>query len=82
MPEGVAVIALVLFLLRAKYGANPYIPMRLLHGRGFGVMHLLNFLFGAAAIGFGALIPLYAHDRFEIPVLESGTLLAARAVGR
>jgi EmrB/QacA subfamily drug resistance transporter len=81
IPEGVAVIGLVLFLLRARYADAPFIPIRLLHGRGFGVMNLINFLYGGAALGFGSLIPLYAQDRFDIPVLQAGTLLTARAVG-
>ena len=35
----------------------------------------------ATAPGFGALVPLYAEQRFGIASLEAGTLLAARAVG-
>ena len=44
-------------------------------------MNLLNFLYGAAALGFSALVPLYAEQRFGIASLEAGTLLTARAVG-
>jgi MFS family permease len=55
--------------------------MRLLHGRGFGVMNLINFFYGAAALGFGALVPLYAEERFNVPILQAGTLLTARALG-
>jgi EmrB/QacA subfamily drug resistance transporter len=80
-PEAIAVIALVLFLFRMKYAETPFISMRLLHGRGFGVMNLINFLYGGAALGFGALVPLYAQDRFHIPILQAGTLLTARAIG-
>ncbi|HMH59482.1 MAG TPA: MFS transporter [Galbitalea sp.] len=81
LPEGIAIAALVLFVLRMKYAESPFIPLRLLRGGGFGVMNLINFLYGAAALGFGALVPLYAQDRFGIPVLQAGTLLTARAVG-
>jgi EmrB/QacA subfamily drug resistance transporter len=81
IPEVIAVIALVLFVRHARYGKEPFIPARLLHGRGFGVMNLINFLYGAAALGFGALVPLYAEDRFGISVLGAGTLLTARAIG-
>jgi MFS family permease len=81
LPEAIAVVALVLFLIRTTYADAPFIPMRLLHGGGFGAMNLINFLYGAAALGFGALIPLYAQDRFGIPILGAGTLLTARAVG-
>jgi MFS family permease len=52
-----------------------------LRGRGFGVMNLINFLYGSAVMGFAALVPLYASERYGIATLESGTLLTARAVG-
>ncbi|MBO0811360.1 MAG: MFS transporter [Microlunatus sp.] len=81
IPELIAVGALVLFLRHASHGRAPFIPMNLLRGRGFGVMNLINFLQGAAAIGFGALVPLYAESRYGIPTLQAGTLLTARAVG-
>jgi MFS family permease len=44
-------------------------------------MNLINFLYGCAALGFGALVPLYAENRYGIPTLGAGTLLTARAVG-
>jgi EmrB/QacA subfamily drug resistance transporter len=81
VPEGVAVIALYLFLRHADRAPAAFIPMSLLRGRGFGVMNLINFLHGCTALGFGALVPLYALDRFGIPLLQAGTLLTARAVG-
>ncbi|MDQ1550634.1 MAG: hypothetical protein QOD50_56, partial [Actinomycetota bacterium] len=81
VPEGVAVIALVLFIRHSRTSEAPFIPMRLLHGRGFGVMNLINFFYGAAALGFGALVPLYAEERFNVPILQAGTLLTARALG-
>ena len=59
----------------------PFIPVRLLRGRGFGVMNAINLLFGAAVLGFGALVPLYAEARYGIQPLQAGTLLTARAVG-
>ena len=34
-----------------------------------------------AALGFGALVPLYAAERYGIKALDAGTLLTARAVG-
>jgi len=57
------------------------IPPKLLHGSGFAVMNIINFLYGSAAFGFAALVPLYATQRFGIRTLESGTLLSARAIG-
>ena len=44
-------------------------------------MNVLNLLFGGAAIGFGALVPLYAEERFALDPLAAGTLLTARGVG-
>ena len=81
LPEVLAAVSLALFVRHSRRATAPFIPARLLVGRGFGVMNLLNFLYGAAALGFGALVPLYAEQRFGIASLEAGTLLAARAVG-
>ena len=60
---------------------SPFISLRFLTGRGFGVMNLLNFLYGCAVLGFAPLVPLYAQERFGLPALAAGTLLTARAVG-
>ncbi|MFI5611667.1 MFS transporter [Amycolatopsis sp. NPDC051903] len=79
--EGIAVVALVCFVRHAKRHPAPFIPFELVRGRGFGVMNLINLCYGAAALGFGALVPLYAEDRFHIKSLEAGTLLTARAIG-
>jgi MFS family permease len=80
-PAAIAAVALWLFVRHSKRGKDPFIPITLLRGRGFGTMNLINFLYGCAALGFGALVPVYAHERFGIPVLGAGTLLTARAVG-
>jgi EmrB/QacA subfamily drug resistance transporter len=81
LAETVAVVALALFLRHIGRTPNPFITPDLLHGQGFGIMNLINFLFGATALGFGALVPLYAIERYKIAALSSGTLLSARAVG-
>jgi EmrB/QacA subfamily drug resistance transporter len=70
-----------LFMRHSKTYAAPFVPYQLLRGRGFGIMNLINYLYGAAALGFAALVPLYATDRYGISALASGTLLTARAVG-
>jgi MFS family permease len=57
------------------------VPLRLLAGREFAIMNAINFIMGAAILGFGALVPLYAEDRYRLPTLAAGTLLTARAVG-
>jgi EmrB/QacA subfamily drug resistance transporter len=71
----------VAFVRHSKRYPVPFVPYRLLRGRGFGIMNLINYLYGAAALGFAALVPLYAADRYGISALDSGTLLTARAVG-
>lgn len=80
-PEVAAACLLALFLRHTSRSESPFIPMRLLRGQGFAVMNTLNFLYGSAAFGFGALIPLYAINRFGVSLLNSGTLLTARGVG-
>jgi EmrB/QacA subfamily drug resistance transporter len=81
VPELAAVVFLGLFLRHTERAEQPFIPMRLLRGEGFAVMNFLNFVYGTSALGFGALVPLYAIDRFHLSRLDSGTLLTARAVG-
>jgi EmrB/QacA subfamily drug resistance transporter len=70
-----------LFVRHTVRARAPFIPIRLLRGRGFGAMNVLNLLFGGAAIGFGALVPLYAEKRFHLDPLEAGTVLTARGAG-
>jgi EmrB/QacA subfamily drug resistance transporter len=71
----------VAFVRHAKHANAPFIPLRLLTGKGFAVMNVINLSYGACAMGFGSLIPLYAQDRYHVAVLQSGTLLTARAIG-
>jgi EmrB/QacA subfamily drug resistance transporter len=70
-----------LFVRHTVRARAPFIPMRLLRGRGFGAMNVLNLLFGGAAIGFGALVPLYGEERFHLDPLAAGTVLTARGAG-
>jgi MFS family permease len=79
--EAVALAALAAFVRHSRHHPAPFVSYRLLRGRGFGVMNLINFVYGAAALGFAALVPLYAEDRYHIAALGAGTLLTARAVG-
>jgi EmrB/QacA subfamily drug resistance transporter len=79
--EAVAAVAAALFIRHARHDAAPFVPYRLLRGRGFGVMNLINLVYGAAALGLSALVPLYAQERYGIHPLGAGTLLTARAVG-
>jgi EmrB/QacA subfamily drug resistance transporter len=76
-----ALLFISLFLWHVRHTANPFISPRLLTGHGFGTLNLINLLFGATALGFSALVPLYAIDRYRISALDSGTLLTYRALG-
>ncbi|MPZ85023.1 MAG: MFS transporter [Actinophytocola sp.] len=81
VPELCAVAAAVFFVRHTMRHRAPFIPLAFLAGRGFGAMNVLNLLFGGAAIGFAALVPLYAEERFHLDPLAAGTLLTARAIG-
>lgn len=75
-----AVLA-VLFLRHAACSPSAFIPIRLLRGRTFGFMNLLNLVFGAAFLALGGLAPLYAENRYHVDPVSAGTLLTARAFG-
>jgi EmrB/QacA subfamily drug resistance transporter len=79
--EAAAAVMLILFLRHSRRDPAPFVPYRLLRGRGFGVINMINYVYGAAALGFSALVPLYAQERYGIGALAAGTLLTARAVG-
>jgi EmrB/QacA subfamily drug resistance transporter len=79
--ELLAVAGLTWFVRHAVRSPAPFISVRLLFGHGFGVMNLINFLHGVAALGIGATIPLFAMNRYHIDTLHAGTLLTARAIG-
>ncbi len=81
VPEFLAVAAAAAFVRHSARAQSPFISLRFLTGRGFGVMNLLNFLYGSAVLGFAPLVPLYAQDRYGLPALAAGTLLTARALG-
>jgi EmrB/QacA subfamily drug resistance transporter len=81
VPELLAVGFGVLFVRHAGRASAPFIPLRLLRGRGFGVMNVINLLYGSAALGIGTLVPLYAQQRYGMPTLAASVLLTARAVG-
>jgi len=76
---GVALLAA--FVSHASRHPAPLVPLRLLTGRGFAVTNLINFCFGITAFGFGALVPVYAEQRYGLSSLNAGTLLTARALG-
>jgi MFS family permease len=68
------------FLRHARTVPHAVVPMRLLRGRTFGPLNAINVMFGAAALGFGTLVPLYAEHRYGLVALVAGSLLAVRAI--
>jgi EmrB/QacA subfamily drug resistance transporter len=70
-----------LFLRRCNRLPHALIPIELLKGKVFAAMNAINLTWGACAIGFGSLVPLFAEERYGLSPLASGTLLTARAVG-
>jgi len=80
-PELCAALLLALFVRHTRRAAAPFIPVRLLVGRGFAVMNWVNLLHGMVTFGIAALVPLYAEQRYHLAALSAGTLLTARAVG-
>jgi EmrB/QacA subfamily drug resistance transporter len=81
VPAGLAVVTVTLFLRHARRHQAPFISMRLLKGRQFAGINVLNVLFGGAVMGASALVPLYAQERFGMDPLAAGGLLTARGVG-
>lgn len=77
----VAVVSGWAFVRHARRHPDPVVPIHLLVGGGLGSMNVLNVAFGAAAIGFSALAPLYAQSRYGIVPLAAGALLTVRAMG-
>jgi EmrB/QacA subfamily drug resistance transporter len=79
--ESAAAVAGTAFARHTARARAPFISAEYLVGRGFGVMNVINFLFGSAVLGFAALVPLYAQQRYGLPALAAGTLLTARGAG-
>ena len=79
-PVIVGLLGLALFGRHTRRVQNPFIAPRLIAGRGFGVVNVINILYGGAVAGMLALVPLYAVDRYHISVLGSGTLLTAEGI--
>jgi MFS family permease len=81
LPLAFAVVCAWAFVRRCWRVPDPLVPAHLLKGRVFPASNLLNLVWGACAIGFGSLVPLFAEDRFGLTPLAAGTLLTARAIG-
>ena len=81
LPEAIGLTAGFFFVRHIRRAAAPFIPARLLFGHGFGVMNLINLVYGGAVLGLAAVVPLYAELRYGLHPLAAGTLLTSRAVG-
>jgi MFS family permease len=44
-------------------------------------MNFISFMYGGCVLGFGALVPLYAEERYHFVPIQAGTLLTARGIG-
>jgi Major Facilitator Superfamily len=80
VPVIAGLLGLALFGLHIRRAQDPFIAPRLIAGRGFGAVNVINILYGGAVAGMLALVPLYAVDRYHIGVLGSGTLLTAEGI--
>lgn len=74
----VTLVAGWLFVRHIHRSSHPFIIPNLIHGPGFGIVNLINMIFGGISIGAITLIPLYAINRYELSVLNSGVLLIAQ----
>jgi MFS family permease len=79
-PLAAGLLGLALFGRHIRRVRDPFIAPRLIAGRGFGPVNVINILYGGAVAGLLALVPLYAVDRYHISALGSGTVLTAEGV--
>jgi MFS family permease len=75
VPAVIAIAALSIFFRHINHKSQPFIAPRLIYGRGFGAVNLLNVLYGGTTAGVIALVPIYAIDRYGLSALDAGTLL-------
>jgi MFS family permease len=80
VPVIAGLLGLALFGRHIRRVQDPFIAPRLIAGRGFGAVNVINILYGGAVAGMLALVPLYAVDRYRISVPGSGTLLTAEGI--
>src|SRR5699024_8479263 len=80
LPLVVAIVSLWRFVHRIHRSASPVIMPRLIHGSDFGIVNLVNIIYGGAAIGLLVLVPLYATNRYGMNALDAGTLLLAQGI--
>jgi EmrB/QacA subfamily drug resistance transporter len=74
-------LCLVAFVRHLRRTPDAIIPKALFRQRGFATLNVINYLYGGCALGIGALLPLYAQERFHFTSLQAGSFLSARAIG-
>ncbi|MGH8988157.1 MAG: MFS transporter [Acidimicrobiales bacterium] len=77
VPVVVGVVGLVQFARHIRRTADPFIAPRLIVGKGFAAVNVINVVYGGVTTGVISLVPLYAIERYRIHALGSGTLLVA-----
>jgi EmrB/QacA subfamily drug resistance transporter len=80
IPAVVGLLGLVGFGRHIRRTPDPFIAPRLIAGRGFGAVNVINVIYGGGVAGVLALVPLYAVERYRISTIGSGTLLTAEGV--
>jgi len=81
VPAGLAIVIGWRFLRHSRLTEDPFIPLQLLRGRGFATMNGINVFYGMMALGFTAMVPLYAEDRYHLSFSHAGTVLSGRGIG-
>lgn len=79
--EAAAVLFGFLLVRHCLHVPHPIIPVHLLRVGAFFRMNVLNFIYGAAVLGMGSLIPLYVQERYSFSPLAAGSVLSVRAIG-
>ncbi|MBN9351926.1 MAG: MFS transporter [Chitinophagaceae bacterium] len=76
----ISVISLTGFFRHINRTIHPIITPRLIYGKGFGPVNLINVLSGGITQGVIGLVPLYAINRYGVTALDSGLLLVAEGI--
>jgi len=80
VPLAVSIAIAFSFVHRAGRVEDALIPARLLKGRAFILMNLINVIWGACVLGVASLVPLLAESRYGFSPLSAGSLLTTRAL--
>lgn len=81
VPAVIGVLSLTQFARHIRRVTDPFVAPSLITGKGFAAVNFVNVLYAGATLGFVALVPLYAIDRYHIGALGAGTLLVAEGAG-